>query len=58
LRADGVLILSGVIGGVIGFGAIGLFIGPVSLAVTWTLLAAWVGEIDRAPDVVDSAGEQ
>ena len=53
-----VLILSGVIGGVIGFGVIGLFIGPVLLAVTWTLLVAWVGDIDRAPEVVDSAGEQ
>ena len=53
-----VLILSGVIGGVIGFRVIGLFIGPVLLAVTWTLLVAWVGDIDRAPEVFDSAGEQ
>ena len=44
-----VLILSGVIGGVIAFGVIGLFIGPVLLAVTWTLLVAWVGDLDRAP---------
>jgi predicted PurR-regulated permease PerM len=44
-----VLILSGVIGGVIAFGVIGLFIGPVLLAVTWTLLAAWVGDIDGGP---------
>jgi predicted PurR-regulated permease PerM len=44
-----VLILSGVIGGVIGFGVIGLFIGPVLLAVTWTLLVAWVGDIDGGP---------
>jgi predicted PurR-regulated permease PerM len=42
-----ILILSGVIGGVIAFGVIGLFIGPVLLAVTWTLLVAWVGDIDR-----------
>ena len=45
-----VLILSGVIGGVIAFGVIGLFIGPVLLAVTWTLLAAWVGDIDGGPN--------
>jgi len=44
-----VLILSGVIGGVIAFGVIGLFVGPVLLAVTWTLLVAWVGDLDRAP---------
>ena len=53
-----VLILSGVIGGVIAFGVIGLFIGPVLLAVTWTLLAAWVGDLDRVPDVAAPAGEQ
>lgn len=38
------LIFVGVIGGLIGFGIIGLFIGPVVLAVGYTLLAAWVGE--------------
>ena len=36
------LIFSGVIGGLIAFGVIGLFIGPVMLAVTYTLLEAWV----------------
>jgi predicted PurR-regulated permease PerM len=36
------LIFSGVIGGLAAFGIIGLFIGPVILAVTYTLLKAWV----------------
>jgi predicted PurR-regulated permease PerM len=36
------LIFPGVIGGLIAFGIIGLFIGPVALAVTYTLLKAWV----------------
>lgn len=36
------LIFAGVIGGLIAFGVIGLFIGPVALAVTYTLLGAWV----------------
>jgi predicted PurR-regulated permease PerM len=36
------LIFSGVIGGLIAFGIIGLFIGPVVLTVTYTLLATWV----------------
>jgi predicted PurR-regulated permease PerM len=36
------LIIPGVIGGLIGFGIIGLFIGPVILAVTYTLLRAWI----------------
>jgi predicted PurR-regulated permease PerM len=36
------LIITGVIGGMMGFGIIGLFIGPVVLAVTFTLVRAWV----------------
>jgi predicted PurR-regulated permease PerM len=43
------LILAGVIGGVLAFGIVGLFVGPVLLAVTWTLLVAWVAELDRVP---------
>jgi predicted PurR-regulated permease PerM len=38
------LLIAGVIGGLIGFGIVGLFIGPVILAVTYTLLVAWVRE--------------
>src|SRR5439155_479747 len=34
----------GVIGGLIAFGVIGLFIGPVVLAVAYTLLVDWVSE--------------
>ncbi len=40
------LIFSGVIGGLIAFGIVGLFVGPVVLAVTYTLLKDWVGERD------------
>ena len=36
------LILAGVFGGLLAFGIIGLFIGPVILAVAYTLLRAWV----------------
>ena len=36
------LIIAGVIGGLFAFGVIGLFIGPVVLAVTYTLLLAWI----------------
>ncbi len=36
------LIIAGVIGGLIGFGIVGIFIGPVVLAVTYTLLVDWV----------------
>jgi predicted PurR-regulated permease PerM len=41
------LIIPGVIGGLIGFGLVGLFIGPVILAVTYTLLRSWI--TDREP---------
>ena len=44
-----VLILVGVIGGLIAFGMIGLFIGPVLLAVTWRLFDAWVQEVPPPP---------
>ncbi len=40
------LIFAGVIGGLIAFGVIGLFIGPVLLAVCYTLMTAWVAEDD------------
>lgn len=40
------LILVGVIGGLIAFGLIGLFVGPTILAVAYTLLQAWVAEVD------------
>ena len=36
------LILIGVIGGLLVLGVVGLFVGPVVLAVSWTLLSAWV----------------
>jgi predicted PurR-regulated permease PerM len=36
------LIFVGVIGGLITFGLIGIFIGPLVLAVTHTLLRAWL----------------
>ena len=43
------LIFVGVVGGLIAFGVIGLFIGPVILAVAYTLLVDWVSESARPP---------
>ena len=42
------LIFAGVIGGLIAFGVIGLFIGPVVLTVAYTLLVQWVADDDVA----------
>ena len=38
------LIIAGVIGGLIGFGVMGLFVGPVILAASYTLIKSWVQE--------------
>ncbi len=41
------LIFAGVIGGLLGFGLVGIFVGPVILAVSYTLIDAW---IETEPD--------
>ncbi len=38
------LVFAGVIGGLIAFGLIGIFVGPMILAVAYTLLGAWIDE--------------
>jgi predicted PurR-regulated permease PerM len=38
------LIFAGVTGGLLSMGLVGLFVGPVVLAVTWRLFEAWAGE--------------
>jgi predicted PurR-regulated permease PerM len=43
------LIFVGVVGGLIAFGLIGIFIGPVVLAVTYTLFDAWTSEQHAPP---------
>jgi predicted PurR-regulated permease PerM len=45
------LIFAGVIGGLITFGLIGIFVGPVVLAVTYTLLENWVLDGERRAGV-------
>jgi len=42
------LIFIGVIGGLIAFGLIGIFVGPLVLAVTYTLLNAWMANERRS----------
>ncbi|PLR41573.1 hypothetical protein CYR55_01695 [Chimaeribacter californicus] len=51
-----ILILSGVIGGLLAFGMIGLFIGPVVLAVSYRLISVWVSEApEPEKDIRDAA---
>jgi len=40
------LIFAGVVGGLIAFGVVGLFVGPVVLAVTYMLLGDWLAETE------------
>jgi predicted PurR-regulated permease PerM len=49
------LIFAGVIGGLFAFGLLGLFVGPVLLAVAYTLLDAWVSEASDADAPADGA---
>jgi predicted PurR-regulated permease PerM len=50
------LIFAGVIGGLLGFGLIGIFVGPVVLAVTYTLLKAWTEDDIHEAAAADSGG--
>jgi predicted PurR-regulated permease PerM len=47
------LIFAGVIGGLIAFGIVGIFVGPVLLAVAYTLLDNWVSA--GSPDSTTAA---
>jgi predicted PurR-regulated permease PerM len=52
------LIFAGVIGGMIAFGIVGIFIGPVILAVAYTLLDDWVSASPARPEPLPApAGE-
>lgn len=42
------LVFTGVVGGLVAFGLIGIFVGPVILAVAYTLLEAWLNEESSA----------
>jgi len=55
------LIFAGVIGGLIAFGVVGIFVGPVVLAVAYTLLDNWVAADSRGnegPLVTDAGTAQ
>jgi predicted PurR-regulated permease PerM len=46
------LLLAGVIGGLIAFGLVGIFLGPVVLAVAYTLLLSWLAEANTPDEEV------
>ena len=49
------LIFAGVIGGLVAFGIVGIFVGPVLLAVAYTLLDDWVTGSVHAPTQAEHA---
>ena len=51
-----ILVLVGVIGGLLTFGLIGIFVGPVVLAVTYTIMMAWLNE-ELPPPMAESDQE-
>ena len=48
------LIFAGVIGGLLAFGLVGIFIGPVVLAVAYTLVDAWIDDAGALATVDDN----
>jgi predicted PurR-regulated permease PerM len=50
------LMFSGVIGGLLAFGLIGIFVGPVVLAIVYTLLGAWIAAAPSPP--VEATGRE
>lgn len=53
LTTPALVIFLGVIGGTLAHGIVGLFIGPIILAVAWELLTAWVRE-DEVREATDA----
>ena len=51
------LIFAGVIGGLLAFGLVGIFVGPVVLAVGYTLLEAWMADGDMPPPAGPDAAQ-
>ena len=52
LKTPMLVIFIGLMGGALAHGIIGLFIGPIVLAVTWELVAAWI-EHEEPPAASD-----
>ena len=51
------LIFAGVIGGMFAFGIVGIFIGPVVLAVAYTLVDDWISSAQSSPDAAAAAAD-
>ncbi|MEW6639853.1 MAG: AI-2E family transporter [Pseudomonadota bacterium] len=54
LKTPTLVVVIGVIGGTLAHGLIGLFVGPIVLAVAWELLVAWMRADDPAAGAADA----
>ncbi|RPJ32133.1 MAG: AI-2E family transporter, partial [Planctomycetaceae bacterium] len=52
------LVIAGVVGGLLAFGLIGIFVGPVVLAVAYTLFTAWIGEDEAINRTEKTSGKE
>jgi predicted PurR-regulated permease PerM len=55
LSTPKLVIFIGVLGGMLAHGIIGLFVGPIILAVAWELMMVWIREdqaISSSPEIV------
>jgi predicted PurR-regulated permease PerM len=53
LKTPMLVIFTGVMGGAVAHGIIGLFLGPIVLAVTWELIVAWGAQEDAVLPAAD-----
>jgi predicted PurR-regulated permease PerM len=60
LNTPMLVIFIGVLGGMLAHGILGLFVGPIILAVTWELMMAWIREerADAAPTGAEPSTEK
>jgi predicted PurR-regulated permease PerM len=60
LNTPMLVIFIGVLGGMIAHGFVGLFVGPIILAVAWQLMMAWIREerTETVPPDVELSGKQ
>jgi predicted PurR-regulated permease PerM len=60
LNTPMLVIFIGVLGGMIAHGIVGLFVGPIILAVAWQLMMAWIREerTETVPPDVELSGKQ
>lgn len=56
LKTPMLIILVGVFGGILAHGVIGLFVGPIVLAIAWELLTAWADQPVVEPSLANQDG--